>query len=151
MGHAPLLMIGIDGTLCTRRRTEETMGRWRERIMRQPPDPLPAALAALSLRTPVPVAVTTTRHECMRTPTRWWIEKHFPVLAGAPLLMRANDETDGIEVRREHVARSRAGRRVVLVDDQVEMGNALHVGDVLVVAPKEWPRLAEALERARRS
>lgn len=68
------------------------------------------------------------------------------VPADAPLVMRADiDPRHPALVRTSQLAALRDGARIVLVDDRWDSNMALRPGDDLVLVPRDWGRLANAI------
>ena len=88
--------------------------------------------------------------EVIRGATAEWLNRHFPILRSAPLLMRASDDDTSIEVRRQHIDRVRNGGRIVLVSDNLDMPAILAPGDQFVHAPRDWRWLRQMITLASR-
>lgn len=152
-----LLGIDIDGTLTHRPRLwghpEQRLAAWQRLVERGSITGRLFArrvLESLAGRLPE-IVITTARPEALAEPTTSWLLAHYPMLDGCELLMRTDGDTrPSWLVRRDHVEAVRDGRRVVLLDDDLEGRQALQPEDVFLPAPSGWNALGDALERAAR-
>lgn len=145
-----LLAIDIDGTLAAHLGVDD-LSQWRALVELGQVEPLAVAQSVVSeLHPAADVVVSTSRVETLRACTRKWIDAHFPRLVTASLLMRPDgDQQDGWAIKADHLHERRGGRRVLFVDDDIQVRSALSPGDRFVLAPDGWSKVQLILNQNR--
>jgi hypothetical protein len=148
----PLAILDIDGTLAESppvlvgRQRKFKLTQWEDRIRRDGVS-LPAASDALHWMprlSGVAVALVTARRKHLESVTRLWLSRHFPGLASAQLLMRANS-VDGAVLRRQQIRslwHEASGPVFVLDDRPVDLDL---LGLTIFRAPDQWSDFIEAV------
>jgi hypothetical protein len=105
----------------------------------------------------ITTVICTARPRNLEAVSRAWILRHFPSLADAPLLMRADDDyRPAWQVKFDLIVSVCGNLPVVMADDDIECMKVIHALaerdkdgprelDAFVLAPAEWDVLEMAI------
>jgi hypothetical protein len=146
--EGPLLVLDIDHTLCASLPYDGVnWAEWQAGLLASDPPVVPGAQEGVARiiadERPSEVIFSTARSEVIRDYTRRWLDRHFPALEHAQLVMRQlGDSRRSENVKIPVVEHERGTRRVVIVDDDPAMIRACRRGDRFHLAPDCWAMLS---------